>query len=143
MKYGIDNEINLKLLVVLNRCQQSIMKKGHESIKESNLTTPQFAVLEMLYHKGSLKVGEIIDKSLSTIGSISVVIDNLIKSGLVKKEKCSEDKRITYVAITPKGRELMAGIFPNHLKDIEKVMDKLSREEKEILIMLLKKLGKS
>ncbi len=143
MKYGIDNEINLKLLVVLNRCQQSIMRRGHETIKESNLTIPQFAVLEMLYHKGSLKVGEIIEKSLSTIGSISVVIDNLIKIGLVKKEKCNEDKRITYVAITLEGKKLIEEVFPNHLKELENIMVGLSKEEKQILIMLLKKLGKN
>lgn len=143
MRYGESNELNLKLLVVLNRCQQSIMKRGHDSIKKHDLTIPQFAVLEMLYHKGNLKVGEIIEKSLSTIGSVSVVIDNLIKLKLVEKQKCTEDKRITYVAITEKGKKLIGEVFPSHLNDLDEIMKSLTKEEKEILVILLKKLGKT
>lgn len=93
--------------------------------KTNHLTVSLFAVLEMLYHKEDLKVGEIIVKSLSTIGNISLVIDNLVKLSLVEKKKCEEDRRITYVDITEEGRELIEKVFPEYLVDLDKVMDPL------------------
>lgn len=141
MKYTENNKLNLKLFITLNRCQQSLGKKVHGVLKENNLTIGQFAVLEMLYHKGDLKVGDIIEKSLSTIGNISLVIDNLVKLSFVRKIKCSEDKRVTYVSITDEGRLKIEKIFPTHLEDIEKAMNSLEKHEKKDLVVLLKKLG--
>lgn len=142
--YGEDNDLNLKLVVVLDRCYQSVSKKDRQSMQQdTNLTVAQFAVLEILYHKGDLKVGEIIEKTLSSIGNINVVVNNLEKQDMVKKVKCETDRRITYVKITEKGKKLMNRIFPNHVENIYKITEKLSTEEKRILIELLKKLGKS
>jgi DNA-binding MarR family transcriptional regulator len=108
-----------------------------------DLTLAQFAVLEMLYHKGDLKVGDIIEKTLSSIGNINVVVNNLAKQGLIEKAKCKMDKRVTYVKITEEGIKLMDRIFPKHVENVAKVTEKLSIEEKRILIELLKKWGKS
>lgn len=141
MEYKNNDKLNLKVFIALNRCQQSAMKKSLKSIKKNNLTVSQFAVLEMLYHKGDLKIGEIIIKSLSTIGNISLVIDNLVKLSLVEKKKCEEDKRITYVSITEAGRKVIKKVFPDYLEDLEKIMEPLEEVEKKNLIDLLKKLG--
>ena len=141
MKYNDNDKLNLRVFIALNRCQQSSMKKSQRTIKKNNLTVSQFAVLEMLYHKGDLKVGEIIEKSLSTIGNISLVIDNLVKLSLVKKKKCEEDRRITYVSITEEGKKVIEKVFPEYLEDLDKIMGPLEEEEKRSLIMLLKKLG--
>lgn len=71
----------------------------------------QFTLLEMLYHKGDLKVDEITEKSLPTIGNINLVIDKLVKLSLVKKKKCEEDRRITYVSITEEEEKFKALII--------------------------------
>ena len=65
----------------------------------------------MLYHKGDLKVDEITEKSLPTIGNINLVIDKLVKLSLVKKKKCEEDRRITYVSITEEEEKFKALII--------------------------------
>ncbi|WP_319204009.1 MarR family winged helix-turn-helix transcriptional regulator [uncultured Ilyobacter sp.] len=142
--YGEYNDLNLKLIIVLERCYQTITKKDRHSMQEdTNLTVPQFSVLEILYHKGDLKVGDIIEKTLSSIGNINVVVNNLERQGLVKKEKCSLDKRVTYVKITSDGRKIMDRVFPKHVDNISKITEMLSEDEKKILIELLKKWGKS
>lgn len=134
---------NLKLFVILNKCTLSVGKKSEKSIKVTGLTVPQFSVLEMLYHKGDLKVGDIIEKSLSSIGNISLIVDNLQKLKFVEKRKCSLDKRITYVTLTEKGRKLIESMWENHEQEINNIMSVLDSQEKDILISLLKKLGKS
>ncbi len=133
---------NLKLFVVLNKCTLSVGKKSERNIRSTGLTVPQFSVLEMLYHKGDLKVGDIIEKSISSVGNISLIIDNLQKLEFVEKRKCKSDGRITYVSLTEKGRNLIADMWPSHEADLNNIMSGLTSEEKSTLITLLKKLGK-
>ncbi|WP_242985349.1 MarR family winged helix-turn-helix transcriptional regulator [Vallitalea okinawensis] len=106
------------------------------------MTTSQFGVLEVLYHKGDLRIREIIEKTLSTGGNMTVVIDNLQKDGLVSRYPDPADRRATLISITDKGKQLMDDIFPRHLDSLNEIYDVLSKEEKEILLVLLKKLSR-
>lgn len=141
MEYIDDKKLNLRLFIALNRCQQTVLKKSQEVLKKYNLTVGQFDVLEILYYMGDLKVGEIIERSLSTIGNISLVIDNLVKLSLVEKKKCAKDRRITYVALTTEGRSVIEAVLPERLAGLDKVMETLDAEDKRELIRLLQKLG--
>jgi len=138
--YGELQDLNLKTLIALSRCTQNVHKREYKTIKEGGLTVSQFAVLEILFHKGDLKVSEIIDKILSTGGNMTVVIDNLVKVNLVKRCVDSKDRRVNLISITAEGRNLISEIFPKHLENINEIFSSLTSEEKENLISLLKKL---
>ena len=88
-----ENKLALSTLITFTRAEYTIHKKELETIKESGLTTAQFGVLEALYNKGDLRICEIIEKILTTSGNITVVIKNLEKDGLVKKNLDPKDKR--------------------------------------------------
>jgi len=139
--YGESNDLNLKAIIALSRCTQSVNKREYKTIKEGGLTFSQFAVLEALYHKGDLRVSEIIEKILSTGGNMTVVIDNLAKDNLVKRYTDPEDRRASLISITEKGRKLMNEIFPKHVDNVDEIFSVLSVEEKHNLISLLKKLS--
>ena len=139
--YGELNDLNLKTLIALSRCTQNVQKREYKTIKEGGLTVSQFAVLEVLYHKGDLRVCEIIDKILSTGGNMTVVIDNLVKENLVKRCIDPKDRRVNLISITEEGRNLISEIFPKHLENINEIFSVLTSEEKKNLISLLKKLS--
>lgn len=61
--YGELNDLNLKTIIALSRCIQSVNKRELKIIKEGGLTYSQFGVLEVLYHKGDLRVSEILEKN--------------------------------------------------------------------------------
>ncbi|AKN31274.1 MarR family transcriptional regulator [Clostridium carboxidivorans P7] len=141
ISYGELSDLNLKTLIVLSRTSQTVRKKEQRTIKEGGLTISQFAVLEMLYHKGDLKICEILEKTLATGGNMTVVIDNLAKEDLVKRCVDAKDRRVNLISITEKGRELIESIFPRHVENINEIFSVLTTEEKEALITLLKKLS--
>lgn len=141
ISYGELNELNLKALIALTRSTQSVQRREQRTIKEGGLTVSQFAVLEILYHKGDLKVCEIIEKALSTGGNMTVVIDNLVKEDLVRRCIDPKDRRVNLISITDKGKNLISKIFPKHLANINDIFDPLTKDEKENLIILLKKLS--
>ena len=141
INYGEINDLNLKSIIALSRCIQSVNKREYKIIKEGGLTFSQFGVLEVLYHKGDLRVSEIVEKTLSTGGNMTVVIDNLAKDGFVKRCADPEDRRASLISITEKGRNLMSEVFPKHVDNLSEIFSVLNVEEKKNLISLLKKLS--
>lgn len=139
--YGESNDLNLKTVIALSRTNNKLQKRSNTIFREAGLTTMQFSVLEVLYHKGDLKIGEIIKKILATGGNMTVVINNLEKEKLI--EKCSDptDSRASVISITDKGKKKMEEIFPKHLLDLETFFSKISEDEKKNLIQILKKLN--
>ena len=136
-----DEELSLKLFVVLTRTLDSIKKKIEDDIKTLGLNPTEFAVLELIYHKGDQPIQKIGEKVLIASSSITYVVDKLEKKQLVKRNPCPNDRRITFATITDNGEKLMDTLFPKHRKAINEILLGLSREEKENMIHQLKKLG--
>jgi len=112
-----------------------------KTIKQGGLTIAQFAVLEILYNKGDLRICEIIEGTLSSGGNMTVVIDNLEKNGFIGRYSDFHDGRVSLIRLEEKGKALMRSIFPNHVENISEIFNALTRQEKYELIHLLKKLG--
>jgi MarR family 2-MHQ and catechol resistance regulon transcriptional repressor len=112
------------------------------NLSRAGLGDSDFRVLEVLLHKGSLPVNTIGPKVWLTPGSISVAVDRLEKKALVKR-KNTDDRRVRLVELTAKGRALIAKTFREHAAAMEEAACVLTKEERLILLRLLKKLGKS
>ncbi|HLS07524.1 MarR family transcriptional regulator [Lentibacillus sp.] len=136
-----EEELSLKLFVVLNRTLESIKKRVEEDIKCLGLNPTEFAVLELIYNKGEQPIQKIGEKVLIASSSITYVVDKLEKKKLLERKPCPGDRRITFAAITAKGTELMNEIFPQHKTAIQEILSGLDTNEKENMIQQLKKLG--
>ncbi|MBO8173460.1 MAG: MarR family transcriptional regulator [Bacillaceae bacterium] len=134
-------DLSLKLFVVLSRAVQSINKRVEEDIKSHGLNPTEFAVLELLYHKGDQPIQKIGEKILLASSSITYVVDKLEQKQFLVRKPCPEDRRVTYASITPEGEALMSRIFPEHQKAIQEIFGILDTNEKEMMIKQLKKLG--
>lgn len=140
-RYGRENDLNLKLVIALKRSIQNINRAEAKHFREAGLTYWQFGVLEALYHKGDLKVCEIIEKTLSTGGNMTVVINNLEKEGFISRYRDPEDGRAYKVSITQKGKNLISEIWPLHLEVMESKFNLLDIKDKEDLLKILKKMN--
>lgn len=134
-----DSKLNLTTLIAFTRAEHKIHNLEYKTIKESGLTISQFGVLEVLYNKGNLRIGEIMEKILTTSGNITVVIKNLEKDGFIKKISDPLDKRSTIISITDKGIKVIEEILPDHIKNINNIFDVLTNEEKIVLKDILNK----
>lgn len=139
--YDQPTELNLRALLAMMRTWHSVHRRELKTIRAGGLTLTQFAVLEVLYHKGDMRVCTIIEKVQATGGNMTVVISNLEKEGLISRRPDPSDQRAHLIQITDKGTALIDAIFPSHLENINSIFNALSKEEKETLIPLLKKLS--
>jgi MarR family 2-MHQ and catechol resistance regulon transcriptional repressor len=129
--------------LVLGKAFRALAAHAGESLNLSRtgLGESDFRVLEALLHKGPLPVNTIGPKVWLTPGSISVAVDRLEKTALVKR-KNTDDRRVRLVELTAKGRALITKTFREHAAAMEDAAGVLSKEERRMLLRLLKKLGK-
>ncbi len=131
----------LSAYVKLMRAAESVTARIHRNLSAIGLTISQLGVLDALYHLGPLSQTEIGKKILKSSGNITMVIDNLEKRGLVRRERGKSDRRYIIVRLTDGGHGLINAIFPPHAAVIAKEMSSLTAAEQEELGHLCRKLG--
>ncbi|MBS4210055.1 MarR family transcriptional regulator [Bacillus sp. FJAT-50079] len=137
----MSQDLSLKSFVVLMKATKSLQERIKLDINNYGVNLSEFAVLEVLYHKGQQTVQQICNSVLIASGSMTYVIDKLEKKNMLERSACPHDRRVVHVMLTDQGKEFMDSIFPQHQKVIEDVFAEVTIEEKEILIDALKKVG--
>lgn len=136
-----EEEVALRLWIALARCYQTFARAVAGKVSEYELTTPQFGILEALYHLGPLSQGELAEKMLVTGGNVTYVMDRLEAQGLVERERSGSDRRVVEASLTSRGRQLLRDVFPEHASYIAELVETLSPRERVSLRRLLKRLG--
>src|SRR6266550_4132627 len=131
----------LELFVVLWRASNWVSAYAERDARCHGLNPTEFAILEALYHKGALPLQQVGEKVLISSGNITYVVDKLEQKQLLVRKPSSQDRRVIFAELTPKGQDLMATIFPPHTQALHKAMSGLSSEEQAQAIDLLRKLG--
>ncbi|HLY61253.1 MAG TPA: MarR family transcriptional regulator [Terriglobia bacterium] len=127
--------------LVLFKAFRAIERNAENSIAAMRIGFSDFAVLEMLLHKGPQPVNRIGRKVLLASGSITAAIDRLAARGLVRRTSDPGDLRARIVKLTPTGRKLIGRAFTKHAHDMEETMAVLGPRERRELVRLLKKVG--
>ena len=136
-----DGTSAVHLWLVLWKATRALEAHAHKSIASQPICPSDFAVLEVVLHKGPLPVNAIGRKVLLTSGSITVAVDRLEAQGLVERRAHPTDRRARVVHLTTKGKRLITGIFAEHERDMERAASALTASERTTLVRLLKKLG--
>lgn len=134
-------ERSLRLFRILNRAFRSVSEHSIRDIKSYGLNPTEFAVLELLFHKGPIPLQQIGSRLLILSGGVTYTIDKLENAGYVRRRNCKEDRRVTYAEMTEAGERYMEDIFPRHAQALHEAMTGLTDEEKDQAALLLKKLG--
>lgn len=131
----------LDAYIKLWRAAASVEARANRHLGEHGLSLSQFSVLEALYHLGPLSQRQLGEKILKSSGNLTLVIDNLEKGALVRRERGLKDRRVVTVHLTDAGRDLIARILPGHVRGIVELFSVLDAGELAELARLSKKVG--
>jgi len=121
--YQVDN--------LLRQCQDGICG-------QYGLTMEQYSVLMVLnYAGGSARVTDIAQWLIHSPNSISMIVDRMVKSGLVKRTRDRADRRVVNVAATSKANTVVKQAHVAVLDFVRKVFQPLSYEDTNALSGLL------
>ena len=135
-----DRTATLQLIVALGRALQALERAVGPHLVQQGLSMTEFAVLEVLSHKGPLRLGEIRDRILLTGASTTYVVKKLEERGLMRRRGCPEDSRVVFGELTAKGKALIEEVFPAHVDLLQEAMGGLSVSQKRDAIRLLRTL---
>ncbi len=127
--------------IKLARAAEATGATVNDHLRHYGLTVSQFGVIEALYHLGPMTAGELGEKILKSSGNMTLVTDNLVKRGLVTRQRRSDDRRCVEIRLTAAGEALLEQIWPQHAARVVAAFSPLSAEEQEQLAALCRKLG--
>jgi MarR family 2-MHQ and catechol resistance regulon transcriptional repressor len=100
-------------------CQDSVYGKY-------GLTTEQFGILASLKSRGPLRPSDLSQILERTPNSISMLIDRMVKSGLVRRTRDRKDRRTVTVSLTGKGDAAVEPAVPAGWEFIHQILSSLS-----------------
>ena len=112
--------------------------------REYGLTSSQYNVLRILRGEGKpLPILEIAERTVTVVPGITGLIDRLEQAGMVRRQRCAEDRRVIYVAISEPALRLLA-LLDQPVQDLEqKLLAILKPAELKTLIVLLERVRQS
>ena len=128
--------------LILGRAAKAIEAVDRASIADTGLNFSDFSILEALLHKGPLPINTIGEKVLLTSGSMTAAANRLAAKGLIQRVQDPADGRCFHLHLTNAGRRLIKEAFAKHARNLEKIADVLSDDERRQLVDLLKKIGR-
>jgi MarR family 2-MHQ and catechol resistance regulon transcriptional repressor len=135
------SESRVKAYGRLVRSAEALHAHVSRGLLVEGLTASQFSTMKVLHIHGKLAQRDIAKNILKSGGNITVLVDNLERDGLVRRDRDTEDRRIIYVSLTPEGEELFLKLYPAHLERIREAMGGLTEPECELLVSLLQKVS--
>ena len=132
-----EQEATLNLL----RTYDHVQIRFARLFRQHDLTSSQYNILRILRGEGKpLPILEIADRTVTVVPGITGLIDRLEQAGLVRRDRCLQDRRVVYVAITEQGtktlseldkpvlalhKSLMGPLSPTELKDLRRLLEKV------------------
>lgn len=134
-----ESPLHEALLNILRTADQFGNRAGR-LFREYDITPSQYNVLRILRGEGKpLPCLEIANRMLQVVPAMTGLLDRLEKMELVSRERCTQDRRVVYVDLTPKGKELVNQLDQPLSALNQKLLGHLSATELKELSRLLEK----
>lgn len=113
-----------------------------ELAKRADLTGPQLTVVKLLETFGDLSLSALSDRIRAQNSTVTGIIDRMEREGLVMRERSKEDRRVVYIKLTAKGRELAREIPVEPMEIFRSALETLSAQEMRDLMRIMSKVAK-
>jgi MarR family transcriptional regulator, organic hydroperoxide resistance regulator len=125
----------------LSRIRKGLRAEFEARAEALEITAAQFPVLRRLWQGDGILTSTLTRDCASDGGTITGVLDRLEGKGLIRRERCAEDRRAVRVFLTPAGRDLEVPLMEILSVVNEQALEGLGREERATLVRLLERIG--
>jgi DNA-binding MarR family transcriptional regulator len=139
MKINLESgNLVLKLWFILHRIADLLRNGEDQVFGEYEITTEQYAVLVTIEYLGEpARITDIARWLERSTNSVSMIVDRMVKAGLLTRKRDKVDRRVVHVTITSKGKEALKPATLAGLEFIQKILSPLSDEDRRTLLTLL------
>jgi MarR family 2-MHQ and catechol resistance regulon transcriptional repressor len=128
----------MRLWLLLHRTNDALCLCEDSMLHEYGLTLEQWRLLAHLQYYGRpLGPSELATSLERSSNSVSMLVDRMVKVGLVKRTRDRKDRRVVHVWLTRKGESIVGPATPQIWELIQEILSPLSSEDKRVLANLL------
>lgn len=130
----------MRLWLLLHRAAETLARCEDSVFGEYGLTTEQFTVLAAVKSSGGpLRPVDLALAMERSPNSVSMLVDRMVKAGLVRRTRDRKDRRAVKVTLTSKGEKALEPASPAGWELVQKILSPLSEKEKHALAGLLER----
>jgi len=127
----------LRLWLLLPRVGDALALCQDLVFGKYGITTEQWRVLVCIKSRGSLRPIDLALMLERSPNSMSMIVDRMVKAGLVRRTRDKKDRRTVFVSMTEKGKEAVEPAAPAGWEFIHKVLSPLSYDDQRALASML------
>jgi DNA-binding MarR family transcriptional regulator len=102
-----------------------------------DVSLPQYRVLVLLAGRGPQRAIDLAGALGVNPSSATRLIDRLVRAGLVRRQRSPADRRSYRVALSPKGRDLVAEVTQRRREEFERLLSGLPAGQHQFVIAAL------
>jgi DNA-binding MarR family transcriptional regulator len=134
--YTMRTSVGYLMRMAVNR----VLPQMEALFEDAELTFSQWTTLVAL-HDGSISTaGDLAHNICHDAGSLTRLIDQMEKRGLVTRARSESDRRVVTLALTPRGRDLVEALAPRVMNLWNNLLSGFTHAEIDTLIGLLTRL---
>jgi len=139
----------MRLVGLLHRTSHTLRQISENGLAETGLSFAQYRILMLLLfaeqfdHMTAMNPSELSARQGISRNTVSSLIANLEKEGLVERELDTADKRRFLIKITARGRDLVHAQARQHFHNMDECFNTLTHEEKENISQILERLNEN
>jgi DNA-binding MarR family transcriptional regulator len=104
---------------------------------EYDITTEKYDVLVSVKYLGDrVNITDVAGWLRRSTNSISMLVDRMVKAGLVRRVRDKRDRRVVYVSVTSKGEHILELANPGCWEVIKAILSPLSYEDRRTFLSL-------
>ena len=125
------------LPMALLRSREAVMRLFRPGLRKHGVTEQQWRILRALAHSGPMEVTELAEATFLLAPSLSRILSDLEKRGLIVRRQVDTDLRRSVVSLDSKGLRLIAAHAPYSEEMYAKIARRFGTERTRQLLTLL------
>ena len=121
-------------------CTNRLLPQMEALFEDQELSFSQWTTLVALHDGRISTAGDLAHNICHDAGSLTRLIDQMVKRGLVSRRRSERDRRVVSLALTPRGSSLVEALAPRVMHFWNKLLSGFSHQEIDTLIALLTRL---
>ena len=134
--YTMRNSVGYLMRICTNR----LLPQMESLFEDQELSFSQWTTLVALHDGRITTAGDLAHNICHDAGSLTRLIDEMVRRGLVSRNRSESDRRVVTLALTPRGRDLIEALAPRVMNYWNGLLSGFSHAEVDTLINLLTRL---
>jgi DNA-binding MarR family transcriptional regulator len=123
-----------QVLESVRRLVRMLRVATRQAEQRSGTTAAQLFVLSQLAETPALSMSQLAERTLTDPSSVSTVVSRLVDAGLVVRRRAEDDHRCVELALTKRGRAIVAGAPELAQVKLVEAVESMSEAERRALV---------